>query len=124
MPLPTRGNVLGGFLRLGMSARTGTLQNERGKDEVSPSYLKGAPPLVMPLFLKTDRRIRATTANPTAQVAAQPERNDMVTMQCLVGLSTSQVTVYEWKCSEVWCGVDQLEGKMSLDQPCEGGTSW
>lgn len=54
------------------------------RDGVCPSYLKGAPPLVMPLFLKMDCRIRASTANPTAQV-----RNDIVRMQYSVGLSPS-----------------------------------
>lgn len=86
IPLPTRGNVLGGFLRLGLSARTTHYTESNGKEEVgigiSPSYFNGAPPLVMPLLLRTERRIRATTAIPTAQV-----RNDIVTTRYSLGLS-------------------------------------
>lgn len=56
-------------------------------DGVCPSYLKGAPPLVMPLFLKIDCSNRATTANPTAQM-----RNDIITMQYSVELNPSHTT--------------------------------
>lgn len=95
MPLPTRGRVLGGFLRLGFVRKDRTSQKDEGlrRDGVSPSYLKGAPPLVMPLLLMADHRIRATKATPTTQVEAQPMRNDIIAMQCSIDLSPWQDSV-------------------------------
>lgn len=109
-----KGQRVGRLPTVGDVSEGSTMERDerRMRAEVSPSYLNGAPPLVMPLFLKTDCRIKATTANPTAQVS-----NDIIAMQYSVRLSPSQREFSS--VSAVWA--DQLKGRMGLDWPFEVG---